>query len=261
MSVATSLTSDQIAAELAKLPDILTGRLPDRHGIGAAFALRFAVAAFSRLTREFITKARGGTDGAGIKWKPLDPRYVAYQRRHGPGGAGKKKPTTPANAPSSALNASQRKSYWKHYRQALAWLAASIPLGEAKGRAAAIAWSKIKAEGATTLLAKFGGAKVEILRDTGVMVNSLSPALASSVTPSATVTGTGDQILEYRPGRLLIGTNVPYSQYHHGRDGDGPRPFWPPSNRLPQAWLDEWTRTAVKGFGEAIAKAAAQGAL
>lgn len=256
MSVPTSLTADQIAAELATLPDILTGRLPDRHGIGAAFALRFAVAAFSRLSREFIVKARGGTDGAGIKWKPLDPKYVAYGRR-----PGKSKKTTKDNAPSVALTASQRKSYWKHYRAALAWLAASIPIGEAKGRAAAIAWSKVKSEGAQTKVDKFGHVKVEILKDTGRLLNSLSPVVAASVSAGTTVTGTGDQILEYRPGRLLVGTNVEYASAHHGRDGTGPRPFWPPSNRLPQAWLDEWTRTAVKGFGDAIAKAAARGAL
>jgi len=66
----------------------------------------------------------------------------------------------------------------------------------------------------------------EILRDTGVLLNSLSPGVS--------VPG---QVLEVHPGEVIVGTNVPYAPFIHlGTPRMPARPLWP----SPEKWPSEW---------------------
>ena len=78
----------------------------------------------------------------------------------------------------------------------------------------------------------------QILRDTGILLNSLSPG------------GIGN-IIEWRPGVVEIGTNIPYARYHHeGTDKIPARPLWPE----PYRWPSEWWNNIAEETREAVAR-------
>jgi hypothetical protein len=163
--------------------------------IADAMMTRCGMALLGRIKTAFVAKARGGTDEAGDSWKPLSPKTIAYSRRH-PGVP--KARAWAAHRPSYALTDKQRDRWWDVYRQRLA-----IYKGD-KGHAAAVAWLILKGEGATTLLDKYGNTKVEILRDTGLLLNSLSPGVASS-----------ERIFQVGRGEVIVGTNRKGAAAHH----------------------------------------------
>lgn len=260
MATPTNLPEDRIRDMLSKLPDIMAGRQPDTYGLGSAFALGFAVACYSTISQAFVVKARGGTDEAGISWPPLTREYVAYGRR-----PGKSHKTTAANFPSVTLTKGQREAWWRFYRQCLAWQLAAGNAA-AKAVAAGYAWNQVKAMGAQTKLDKYGDTKVEILRDTGLLLNSLSPLLLKGATASGPElhsnvaasgqgsTSSGSQVTDFAHGRLTVGTTVPYAGRHH----NGKRKLWPESSAIPQVWLDRWAKAGAAALGNRLKIVASQ---
>lgn len=59
----------------------------------------------------------------------------------------------------------------------------------------------------------------QIGRDTGILLNSLSP-------------GAPDNVLDARAGLVSVGTSVPYAVHFHAE-----RPLWPDASKWPQPWL------------------------
>ncbi len=215
-------SSDGLRRVLESIPEQMQGGGP----LASAMLTRCGLAALGRIKTAFVAKARGGTDEAGDRWAPLKPSTIAYSRR-GRSRAEKKQ----ANRPSQALNRRQQDRWWSLYRQGLAMFRGD------KGRAAKRAWGISKAEGATTLLAKYGGRKVEILRDTGVLLNSLSPGV-----------GSGNQVLRVGRGEVVVGTNVPYARFHHERTRRIPqRRLWPEPSRWPSSWWRDILEQARAG--------------
>lgn len=205
-----------------------------------AIMVRCGLAALGRIRDAFIVKARGGTDECGDSWEPLNPKTIAYGRRHRkkPGdpkesqvfSRAKRLPWVPNQgvragyAPSYALTKKQNERWWELYRQGLA-----IFKGD-KEHAARRAWFISKSEGATTLIAQYGNAKVDILRDKGLLFNSLSPGVASS-----------EQVFRVNPGEVIVGTNRKWAATHHnGVPGKIPqRRLWAePSKWTSNWWLD-----------------------
>ncbi len=164
-----------------------TGGQPDRSRCCAAeivqgVFLAIGFAALSDIHADFVRKARGDVGEDGNKWPRLSPKYLAYGRRFGPGeqsrlkaaaGLGRANSKAPGGN-SGLLTASQLKRWRQIYGTRLARFAASMPLAQAKAKAAAIAWATLKAEGAKTKLEVYGNRQVEVLRDTGILLNSLS---------------------------------------------------------------------------------------
>jgi hypothetical protein len=70
---------------------------------------------------------------------------------------------------------------------------------------------------------------VQIGRDTGVLMNSLSP-------------GAPDNVLDAKPGLASVGTSCPYAEYFHAD-----RPLWPEPENWPKAWLDALARQLAEG--------------
>ena len=99
-----------------------------------------------------------------------------------------------------------------------------------KGHAAAVAWLILKGEGAQTLVDKYGHRQVEILRDTGLLLNSLSPGVASS-----------ERVFRVAPGEVIVGTNRKGAKGHHeGIPGRLPqRRLWPSPSNWPASWWDD----------------------
>lgn len=204
-----------------------------------------AVAILSKIQQSFIVKSRGGSDETG-SWPPLKRSTIA-QRRIAPGdllAIGVKGSKIPKNRKRGLLTPGEDIKWKQIFGSRLAqFRARGLDDGEAKARAAQIAWALLKAAGAKTKLEVLGGRQVDIGRDTGAMFRSLTPGLE----------GPGedpDQICEVAPGAITVGTNVPYAGRFHKR-----RPLWP-NESLPESWNAALAAAVGRGLIRAIAQAA-----
>lgn len=220
-----------------------------RSGNEAARALlvRIGLANLANIKQAFLAKARGGTDITGLSWPKLSKKTVAYSRRH---------PGVPKGfyralySPSWMLTAQQRKRWWKLYRQ----YGGTGPEGEKYHQrgghnpyAARLAWRILKAEGAKTLLGTYGGVRVEILRDTGLLFNSLSPGVpvdhAGTAPPRV-----ADQVFRLERAAVIVGTNRKHARVHHEGLGHVPqRRLWPDPRTWPPAWWNSILGAAQQG--------------
>jgi hypothetical protein len=250
----TTATHAQVLRAIQRAINSATGAGPQA-AIVRALQVRIGLTALGFIKVAFVEKARGGTDEAGDRWQPLSPYTIAYHRRHREvskktGQVMKKKWLPSQNkragyAPSYQLTSSQRSRWWDlyyHYRQK--W---------DKGHAAAAAWLVLKAEGAKTLMDVYGSAQVEILRDTGLLLTSLSPAVApggGETTPPRTK----EQVFQLGAGRIMIGTNRKWAEtHHHGVPGRIPqRRLWPHPTRWPRRWGNEMVAQLGLGLIEVI---------
>jgi len=235
----------------------LTGREPDKHGVARGYLLALGVAALSKIKDAFITKARGGTDEMGITWPPLSKAYLAYGRRFGRGeqaalkksaGLGKQHRFAPGGD-KGLLTADQLKQWNRIFARKAARFALS---GEPnpKAHAAAVAWIVMKSLGAKTKLEVFGNRQVEILRDTGVLFNSISPGIVSG---DGSYTPQDQQIFDIRAASVTVGSNVPYANVHdkgHARRPTMPRrQIFPDSeSQIPESWWQDWLDRSARAL-------------
>lgn len=228
------------AEEAARqLGAMLAGTVPDPQGFARGIQLRAGVALLSEVQRDFLVKSRGGTGRDGIKWAPLKPETIARRRttRAERKGLGIGKGRRPSLSP--AQDARWRAIYRRTLQAALVDLAPK----EAKARAAAIAWATLKKEGAKTKLELLGSRVVDIGRDTGRMLRSLTPGVEDRPAKEA------EQVFEVEPGAVIVGSNVPY----FGRFNEA-RPVWPADGSIPAAWWPGIDRAILSGYAEALAR-------
>ena len=212
-----------------------SGHTEDGKEAADALQVRVGMTALARIKDAFIVKARGGTDAAGLKWKPLSPKTIAYSRRH-PGVPKNRS----GNRPSWMLTAKQREEWWTAYRTGLAMYRGD------KERAAKRAWAIAKAGGAKTLIGEYGATAVEILRDTGLLLNSLSPGISPG--------SVEHQVFRVGAGEVIVGTNRKWAWAHHkGIPGRLPkRPLWPDPETWPAEWWNDIEEQARQGFTEIL---------
>lgn len=251
--ITTRVSRDDLRDMVASLPAMLSGRAPDRWGLAHGFRLRLAVAWFSKVKQAYIVKARGGTDEAGYSWPRQSREYLAYQRPMG-GRGGKAPPKAGKLAPGGKdgfMTKAQLAQWRRDYAGALKWLMATMDLEAARGKAAAIAWSKAKAAGVKTKLDVFGSREVDILRDTGRLFNSLSPGTLNSHGVDAGYNReSADQLILHGTDVLILGTNVAYAAAHHKPKGNKrpTRRLWPEAERIPERWWADFRKQAAAGF-------------
>lgn len=247
----------------SRLKDALIGRASDPHGLARGVFIAIGLAALSDIKDDFVRKADGATGEDGNTWPPLSREYLAYGRRFGKGeqtalktaaGLGKANRFAPGNN-KGLLTAAQKKLWGKIFARSYQRFLLSLPEREAKARAAQVAWAELKRLGARTKLEVFGSRKVQILRDTGVLLNSLSPG-EMSATGYSKPSGDGgdDQIFTTIANGVIVGTTVPYAAVHqNGNPAKGipPRPFLP-VQEAPQVWQDRWAKVADQAIGVAI---------
>lgn len=222
---------------IQKAIDAASGKNGDAHDAAMAMQVRIGMTALAYIKDAFVVKARGGTDASGLSWPPLKKSTIAYSRRH-PGVPSPKQRA--AFRPSWMLTEKQKARWWAIYR---------IQLARFKGDKAAAsrnAWAVLKREGAKTLIGVYGDTKVEILRDTGLLLNSLSPG----VNPGSVE----HQIFQATPGEVIIGTNRKGASAHHnGIPGRLPqRKLWPDPDDWPKEWIDDIQDQAAQGFTEIL---------
>ncbi len=216
-----SASHRKVLKTLRQIPAIASGMTGDNVAATAvqAMLVRIGVAALGRIKQAFIVKARGGTDETGLKWDKLSPKTVAYSRRH-PGVLHPGRRRAPFK-PSWMLTAKQRRRWWALY-------AVGGP---------AYAWRVVKAEGGKTLIGEYGDTPVDILRDTGLLLNSLSPGVASGSSPPQIP----EQVFQLGRGEVIVGTSRRFAGSHHrGIPGRlTQRRLWPePRDWTPNWWAD-----------------------
>ena len=246
----TTLRAEQVQGRIRDLVASIVGKSSKYQSHVGGIKARTSYAWFSLVKQAFIVKSRGGTDDAGIKWPKLTAKYLAYGRRFGPGEQAALKKAAKLGvgnryAPGGnkgLLTAAELKEWQRIFARSLAYLRVQMPEDEAKARAAAIAWAKLKAMGAKTKLGVYGSRQVEILRDTGVLFNSLAPGQADTLVPV-----NADQVARDLPGLLAVGTRVAHAGFHHHGKGKRSRRLWPDGDKIPVAWRVKLNRETRRG--------------
>lgn len=241
----------EILQILHQIPAACQGNVSDASTAAQALLVRIGQAALGRIRDAFVVKARGGTDDCGLKWEPLKKSTVAYSRRH-PGLPPASKRA--AQSPSWMLTDKQRKRWWALYGsfsgKAPGGAAFHAP-GASKGWAAARAWLALRAEfgHVETIMSRYGDTQVEILRDTGLLLNSLSPGFSTDYQePPHAV----DQVFRLGPGEVTVGTSRKWAAAHHnGIPGKLPqRRLWAEPKDWPPTWWRDILGEAREGILE-----------
>jgi hypothetical protein len=245
----TNLPRQKVIAALRSLPQRATKRL----GPAQQILVRMGQTALGYIKEAFVVKSRGGTDEAGEAWKPLKPETIAYKRRHplalrkGGFSAKARLPGAKKRAafsPSFQLSKAENKRWWEVYKGALRRYKGD------KAHAAAVAWVVLKSEGARTLLMVYGGLHVEILRDTGLLLASLTPG---AVRPTGRPIPVKHQVFRLAPGEVIIGANRKGAHgHHHGVPARNlpQRRLWPPVGNWPTRWWQGITEQCRLGLIE-----------
>ncbi len=209
------------------------------------------LAALSDIARDFYRKARGQVGEDGETWPRLSPKYLAYGRRFGTGeqaalkrqaGLGRGHRMAPGGN-RGLLTAEQLRRWKQIFASRLRWLASRMPLAQAKKIAAAIAWAKLKEEGAKTKLEVYGNREHTILMDTGSLFASLSPGEEHDADQvNNQYDPPENQIFELMRSGVIVGTNIPHAKVHNrgNRQRGIPKRQFVPVERAPQIWRDRW---------------------
>lgn len=233
--ISTRANRADIGRLLAKIPRLINNPGDASNAVNA-FKVRIGLQALSLIKQAFITKAKGGTDEAGDSWPQLAKSTIAYSRRH-PGVLWPGKKRAPYR-PSWMLTEAQRKRWWE--------------LNAKHG--AAIAWTIIKEEGGKTLIGEYGDTPVQTLRDTGLLLNSLSPGIQPDAAGSSPP-NVPQQVFQVTSDAVIIGTNRKHAVSHHqGIPGKLPqRRLWPEPMRWPSSWWDMILDQARQGLLDIVA--------
>ncbi len=246
-TVHTNASAADVRRTIGRIPGAISGRRPVS-GLGSAVRqlyVRMGLAALDLIQQAFVVKSRGGTDEAGDRWQPLAPSTIV--RRNA------RPRTRPRDRyhPSAALTPKQRERWWFLYKRGLVWYRGD------KAHAAAAAWVKLRAEGgARTLRDRFSiGGQVEILRDTGLLKNSLSPGVSADAA-GASPPRVKAQVFRLGRGEVIVGTNRQGAAAHHRGLGHVPRrPLWPDPSRWPARWWAVIAGQLRQGIDDITARA------
>lgn len=236
-----------LARFVQSIPAILSGKEPDPMGLAKELKLRVGVALLSQVQQDYIRKSRGETGKDGERWAPLKPRTIARRRttraelkKLGIKRKGIRRSLT------DSQNAAWKRLFVYHFRLGLR----DMPRIQAKRRAAAIAWARIKEDGAKTLLDLLGSRKVDILRDTGARLRSFEPGVDDRPSEAP-----GQIFRTMVPGVVVVGsTEKPWHQ--DGDDGRGlpARRAWPKNGKIPPAWMPPIRKAGTRGLAVIVRK-------
>lgn len=232
----------RIALQLAA---VLAGRAPDTHGVARGFMLTLGFAALTDIKEAYDVKMAGGTDDMGIRWPPLAPATIAARKV----GA-KDRESAKAIRVREGIRERATKKALERFRM-------SLPEKEARRRAKIVGGLKATRQTGATKLQTLGGRTVEILRDIGVLRNSLSPGRLTGSGSSLSYTkpsgdGGSEQIFQLGAGEVIVGSNVIYFRTHQRGDRKRnipQRKVLPDAETpVPQAWWDRWQALANKSL-------------
>ena len=233
-------TREQIEKVLRALPAALAGG-PDPLGVALQIQLAAGVSLLGQIEQDFVTKSRGGQGRDGIKWKKLYWKTIAVRGINKRDASDKQlvKGVKVPNRNSEASIQARFHALWQSIYQAkLAGLRMVMGQREAQKFAAEAAWNITRALGNRT---------VDIGKDTGKLLRSFAAGQGGPSGP--------DQFFQTPPGKVIVGTNVPYAPKFAEV-----RPFWPPGGKIPAAWATEIVATIQRAVVKAVVLIASKGA-
>lgn len=244
----------QVKLAILQLISRLTGdSQTDPNARSVFYAIGFQ--ALSDISDAFVVKARGGTAEDGISWPPLSKKYLAYGRRFGKGeqaalkreaGLGPQHHRGVAGK-GGLLNAQQQKLWNQVYARTIAWASMRFDAKTAQHIAAGHAWNVVKKSGGKTKLEVYGSRQVDILRDTGVLLNSLSPGYFDGMNyEKPTAEGGESQVFRPIADGIVVGTSVKYARNHNEGTTVPKRQFLP--DTYPRVWLDRLVKVATQAI-------------
>ena len=199
-----------------------------------------------------------GPEADGYAWEKLSPVTIANRRR---GRRRLEKRLREKYREAKRERGARRKLLKKLYRQ---YVQAYIESGFSIPDARDLAKQRARREAmfryrdlARTKREILGEREVMILRDTGVLFNSLSPGrISEDGTSYSPPSGPGGdrQLLLEAAGEVVIGTKVEYAGYHHSdqdRSGKLPqRRLWP--KRIPWDWWEDVKAVAKRAIPQIV---------
>lgn len=242
-------TTEQARERLALLGLVLSGQSNEAPQIHQRFLLAMGLALLGNIKSAYVVKARGGTDEMGIKWAPLQPQTIA-NRRVGPRDTRTRKGASKQDADRAQLIKEREKIRKREYKKILKRLGARMPIKQAKTRASRAAGQIATRITGKTKVQTLGSRQVEILRDTGVLLNSLTPAdrNGDSYSPPP------GQIMNVQQGAVAVGTNVLYAATHQHGDKSRNIPARPflPVKKLPREWVEDINEAGAIALAETL---------
>lgn len=239
-------TRREIREQIRHLPEVLSGERPDITGLGRTFKSYFAYYWFVKVREAFLIKSNGGTDDTGTQWAPNAKSTIA-QRPISPGDMRKVrgKNKVPIEGRVRGLLTPAQDALWRaifvsNYKR----LQSRVGLGEAKARAAQIAWAILKSRGAQTKIEVFGNRKLPIGQNTGRLLAACSPGRVSD----SDYQPPEDQGVTFHHGSLDFEINVPYASAFHRK-----RRIWPANYRA-GAWVKFAARKALEAVVQKIGR-------
>ncbi len=262
MRIYVQMSREEVKEQVLLLVRSCTGTAHNHAQHARTVHTAIGVAALGDIKMDFERKAEGETGEDGVTWQPLSKEYLAYGRRFGEGEKSALKKAAGLGRGHSRgigenkglLNAAQKKRWQQVFGTRFARFVLSMPIGEAKARAAQIAWETVKREGAKTMLEVYGNRKVSILRDTGVLLSSLSPAEWTEGTEYEPEHE--NQIFDLATNGVTVGTNVPYAAVHQNgskKQGIPARPFLP-TGEIPRVWSEGWAAAGRRAIHRTLVR-------
>lgn len=237
-------TKDELKRKIYHLPRYISGTLPDVYSIGKAFKSHFSRSLFQTIHSEFLIKSEGGTDSAGIKWKPNSRQTIA--QRPLASGEFTRLGLKRSEKHRGLLTLEQDKLWKGIFRSTYLKLLARVGDKAAKAEAGKLAWAILKSRGAKTKLDILGSRKLPIGIDTHRLEKSIRPGRLISwdvYSPPE------DQRVKFHRGSIDYTLKVPYALKFHST-----RPIWPSNTRL-QPWLRKASHEGLKSLMSVIPNA------
>jgi len=229
-TIRVRIPRSQLVGRLRSLPAILSGKSTDPSGneIRDVFFSRFVHHLFGMIHEAFEEKSRGRADSTGEKWKPLSRKTIAQRP-----------PQPPKSPDRKGILTKEQTRLWRGiFASTFARLAPRIGEGEAKARAAKIAWGVVKARGGKTKLEVLGSRKVKLLHVSGRLEDSLKPGRLTTTG----YTPPHEQIFRQDSSSITIGSEVPYASRQHRH-----RRLWP-SQRKMRPWFRKSAEKAIEAL-------------
>lgn len=234
------LTIPQVRRRVSDVPRMLSGRMPDGRGgaLARGFALRLAVVAMTIIKTAYLVKAKGGTDEAGERWKPLSAFTIAERMKKG------KRARESRKLKRARLAVEKAEAAYKRAKSRILKspsLRGFLKNADRQTAAKARLWAARKKLNRAVDEYRAALGSIEILRDTGRLYNSLSPGFTGALRP--------DGAMEVVPGMVTFGTNVKYARRHQYGDRRCPqRRLWPEIGKWPRSWHNQINDAAASGI-------------
>lgn len=239
---------------IKKVPDIISGAKPprtsDERKLYNVFWSTLTQSLFESIYKSYKARSEGGADDRGMTWQDLAPVTKAYKKNRKGHLTGNQRRKLNNQDTLGLLTPAQHKE-WKYvFGKTYGKLKPMAGENEddIKALAAKKAWYVVKQMGAETLIGTLGNAQMPIMKETGLLLDSLKPGKVSKV---KYIKGHRNQVVRLRAGELEIGTNVPYAKYAARTIV----PWTRGNNVKPQYSRDFLDDPTNKWFDKAVAKA------